>query len=225
VKGKLGYMAPEQATSLQLDRRADIFALGTSLWELTTNRRLFRREEDIETLRAIYAAVVPDPRRFRPDYPPALWDVVRRALARDRDERYSTADAFGRDLDAFAASGARPFDAEAMAAFMAELFPADRERQLEWMETATRPTATSLVPLKVPVLSEALIPVAEPARAPAVAVAVEPAPPGPLRENPGPPVAAASDDPAPRANRALVVALVLLALGLVAFVALLATQG
>jgi serine/threonine protein kinase len=223
VKGKLGYMAPEQATSLQLDRRADIFALGTTLWELTTNRRLFRREEDIETLRAIYAAVVPDPRRFRPNYPVGLWDVVRRALARDREERYPTAEAFGHDLDAFVASGSRPFDADAVAAFMADLFPADRERQLEWMETASGPTPTSLVPLKVPVLSEALIPIAEPA--PATAAPVEPAAPPTVAVPDARPRTPEAPDPSRRGSRALVVALVLLALGLVAFVALLATQG
>jgi serine/threonine-protein kinase len=211
VKGKLGYLAPEQATSLELDRRADVFALSTTLWELTTNRRLFRRDEDIDTLRAIFEAVVPDPRRFRPDYPPALWTVLQRGLARDRDERYPTALALGRDLDAFAASGERVVDAGALATFMSELFPDDRERQREWLDDATRPSLVSLVPLKVPVLSERQVRIKGPVSLPEIL-----APPLPVAQLPPPP---------PAQSRALVVALVLLGVVLAVGIVLFITQG
>jgi serine/threonine protein kinase len=243
VKGKLAYLSPEQATSLEIDRRADVFALGTTLWELTTNRRLFRRAEDIETLRAIYAAVVPDPRLLRPDYPTGLWTVLARGLARDRDERYPTALAFGRDLDAFAATSARRVDAEAMAAFLGELFPTDRERQLEWLRTASGPASTSLGPLKSPVAPD--LPLPAPTWAPAspgesalrVASPVElmpqpvaPAPKHSLSPSAMPTlrrIPVSSLPPAPR-SRAVLVALLALALlvvvGLVLLLTLSTTQ-
>lgn len=242
VKGKLGYLAPEQASSVEIDRRADIFALATSLWEVTTNRRLFRQDEDIETLRAIYAAVVPVPNTFVSDYPDGLWVVLRRALARNRDERYPTAEAFGKDLDAFAGSGSKPVDANALSSFMSELFPKDRERQLEWLQTASGPRPLSLVPLKRPgsIAAHAPMPAAKPpvspSRAPPTGVVIPSVHPAPAARVPviaqggaetspqgGGRVLSIPPPPAP--NRALVVALVLLALLLAAGVILLITQS
>ena len=61
VKGKLAYLSPEQAHGNPIDRRSDVFQLGTTLWELSTDRRLFKRETDVETVAAIRNGVVPDP--------------------------------------------------------------------------------------------------------------------------------------------------------------------
>jgi serine/threonine protein kinase len=72
VKGKLGYMSPEQCFGKPLDRRTDIFALGTLLYELTTSRRLFRRETELETLKLITEMAVVSPSAVLTDYPPAL---------------------------------------------------------------------------------------------------------------------------------------------------------
>src|SRR5580704_19133827 len=88
VKGKLAYMAPEQITGPSIDRRTDIFALGTTLWELAVGRRLFKAPNDAETMRNVREASVPDPRSIVPSYPPRLARILMRALARDRDERY-----------------------------------------------------------------------------------------------------------------------------------------
>jgi serine/threonine-protein kinase len=239
VKGKLGYLAPEQATSLELDRRADVFALCTTLWELTTNRRLFRRDEDLETLRAIYEAKVPDPRRYRADYPQGLWEILQRGLMRDREERYPTAEALAYDLDAFAASGERPASADAMAGFMAELFPGDRERQRDWLENATRPSLISLVPLKVPVLSDREIRIKGPVSLPEVILSGDEqgekerssfdmvqgslSPPLPV---PNPPTEAPqSHAPPARKSPALLVALVLLGVAVAVGVVLLVAHG
>ena len=64
LKGKIQYMAPEQAASGRADRRSDVFALGVVLWEAICGRRPFRRETEMETLRAIVEEPVPPPSKF-----------------------------------------------------------------------------------------------------------------------------------------------------------------
>ena len=88
IKGKVAYMSPEQAVGAPIDRRTDVFALGTTLWELACDRRLFKHSDDVETLRRVHAAEVPDATRIVDGFPPALWRVLERALARDKEQRY-----------------------------------------------------------------------------------------------------------------------------------------
>lgn len=92
LRGKLAYMAPEQAQSLPLDRRTDIFALGAVLWELCTNQRLFAADTDAKTLEKVTKCEVPSVRGIRPDLPPEIENILSRALARDPQDRYSTAE-------------------------------------------------------------------------------------------------------------------------------------
>src|SRR5450432_395372 len=63
LKGKIHYMAPEQASSGRVDRRSDVFALGVVLWEAVVGHRPFRRETDLETLRAVVDEAAPPPSR------------------------------------------------------------------------------------------------------------------------------------------------------------------
>ena len=127
VKGKVAYMSPEQAHGRALDRRTDVFALGVTLWELSTGRRLFKADDDVATLRRVQACEVPDPSAIE-GYPPELARILLRALAREPSERWPTAEAFAQALDAFV--GARA-DARSVAAILAALFPPDRAR-LPW---------------------------------------------------------------------------------------------
>jgi eukaryotic-like serine/threonine-protein kinase len=146
VKGKLAYMSPEQAVGKPLDRRSDVFALGTTLWEATVDQRLFKGSDDLETLKNVYAAVVPNPCAVIQDYPPGLAKPLLHALARHADERYASAADFARDLDAFAlAHAARnppgpvtgPVGPAVVAEMMAVLFRGERERLANWMSAAT----------------------------------------------------------------------------------------
>jgi eukaryotic-like serine/threonine-protein kinase len=91
VKGKLAYMAPEQLQGAQVDRRTDVFAAGVVLWELLIGERLFARAEPGATIAAVLGAQVPSPAIHRPDLPPALIQVMLKALARDPSERFATA--------------------------------------------------------------------------------------------------------------------------------------
>lgn len=91
LRGKLAYMSPEQVRSEPLDLRSDLFSLGIVLYELLVGKRLFRRRSDPEVIDAITRQPLPDPRGERPDLPEALANVLRRALARERERRFATA--------------------------------------------------------------------------------------------------------------------------------------
>jgi serine/threonine protein kinase len=101
LKGKFGYMSPEQALGKGVDRRSDIFSLGIVLFELTTSRRLFRGEHDVETLRLVISGGIPKPTLIDTKYPPELERIVLKALERNVSARYQTAAEFEHDLRAY----------------------------------------------------------------------------------------------------------------------------
>lgn len=98
VRGKPSYLAPEQLEGRRLDRRTDVFALGVIAFELLTGRRLFARSSIAETHTAVLFDPIPDVHAMRADVPGGVAAAVRRALARSRDDRWPTADAFRRAL-------------------------------------------------------------------------------------------------------------------------------
>jgi len=98
VKGKYAYMAPEQLRGEELTRRVDVFALGVVAYEMLALRRLFQRQTDYLTFHAVLEQPIADLRRYRPDLPPLLVDVVMTALARDPVKRYPTMRALGTAL-------------------------------------------------------------------------------------------------------------------------------
>lgn len=102
IKGKAPYMAPEQIVGAHVDRRADVFSLGVLLFEVTTRARLYSGKADATAMKLIIDGWVPDPAEIRPGYPAELAAIVRRALARDPDQRYPTAQALVEDIDALA---------------------------------------------------------------------------------------------------------------------------
>lgn len=158
VKGKIPYLAPEQAHGMAIDRRIDVYALGTTLWEMVTMKRLFKRDNDVETIKAIRLAHVPDPRETNPDFPEALWKIIERSLRRERDERYATAEEMRTDLDAFArATGPH---APKLAALVSRLFPGGQARQEKWLRDAATvqiPAATMAPPAPVPIASSSML--------------------------------------------------------------------
>jgi eukaryotic-like serine/threonine-protein kinase len=101
VKGKLSYMAPEQVTTKDIDRRADIFALGCVLYEATVGERPYAGGDALATLYQLLEEPLTPPSVKRPGYPPELEKIVMRAMARERDERFATAEEFGRALERF----------------------------------------------------------------------------------------------------------------------------
>jgi serine/threonine-protein kinase len=95
IKGKFAYMSPEQCVATNVDRRTDVFALGVIVHELMTGRRLFKRNSPYETYQAVIECAVEPPSRVNNQLDPALDSIVMKAVAKDKDKRYPTAEAFG----------------------------------------------------------------------------------------------------------------------------------
>lgn len=100
LKGKYGYMSPEQAKAQPIDRRADLFSAGVVLWETLTGSRLFRGENEFDTIRRIAEEPVPPPSTLAPAVPRGVDAVALKALARDRDARFQTGAEFIEALEA-----------------------------------------------------------------------------------------------------------------------------
>jgi len=95
VKGKNAYMSPEQILGKPLDRRSDVFALGVVMYEMLAIRRLFHRESDFLTFKAITEEPIPDIRDRRADLPPGMRAALLQAMARDPIGRFDSAQSFG----------------------------------------------------------------------------------------------------------------------------------
>jgi serine/threonine protein kinase len=135
IKGKVAYMAPEQTrSSRDIDRRIDVFALGVTLWELTVDKRLFKRGDNVSTMAAVAECKIPDPTTLIPEYSPALWAILKKALAKDRGDRYATAREMADELDAFSRSRGRVVTSATVAKLMEEIFGAQRERYQAWLD-------------------------------------------------------------------------------------------
>ena len=100
-KGKLSYMAPEQASSSSTDQRSDLFSGGIILWESLTGRRLFKGESNAATLNKLLNDTVVKPSELWPDVE-RFDDVVMKALSRNPDERFQSAEEFGEALESAA---------------------------------------------------------------------------------------------------------------------------
>ncbi len=91
VKGKLGYMAPEQMAAERVTRQADVYAAAVVLWETLAGRRLFDGESEAIVLSRVIAGEVKPPSSLNPEVPKALDEVVMKGLSRDLDARHKTA--------------------------------------------------------------------------------------------------------------------------------------
>lgn len=106
VKGKPGYMAPEQLISGTVDVRTDIFSAGVVLWEALARRRLFRGHEPAQILSKLAAVGVPPPSAFNSSVTPSLDAVVARAVHSNPTSRFQSADEFAEQLLAAVPSAA-----------------------------------------------------------------------------------------------------------------------
>ncbi len=143
VKGTAGYMSPEQVRGGPLDGRSDVFSLGIVLWEMTTGRRLFSANTEVEEMRLILSGPIQSSRECAEWIPEPLEAVTMRALARDRDDRYPNAKEFARALSS--ECGDLLFDVDARSAFMRELFTERVEATRSLFEAADQPKRPELL--------------------------------------------------------------------------------
>jgi len=121
LKGKLGYLAPEQLSGEAIDRRTDVFGLGILLWELLTNTRLFVRDTPAATMAAASQGEVPPISTFRDDVSPKLEAIALRALERAPAARYQTAGEMRDELELYLHTEAMPPTSRDVTQWMASL--------------------------------------------------------------------------------------------------------
>ena len=99
LKGKLQYMSPEQAWGRTIDKRSDIFALATVLFEMLTGRKLFTGDNELSILEQVREARVTSPSQYNDEVTPQIDAIVVKALQKDPANRYQTAGEMERDIN------------------------------------------------------------------------------------------------------------------------------
>lgn len=134
LKGKFGYMSPEMVRGLPIDHRSDVFAMGICLHELLTNSRLFYGETDFATLELVRDAQVAPPSLKAPGIPAALDAIVMKALAREAEDRYQSAEEMQRALEQFLAAQDQPYGQTDVGMAMRQAFHTEVARERERLD-------------------------------------------------------------------------------------------
>jgi eukaryotic-like serine/threonine-protein kinase len=129
VKGKAGYLAPEQVRGAEVDQRADLFLIGLMLYELLAGKQLFGGTDYFQTLRNIAQFEVKSLAPV-PGVPPALWSIVTRALAENPTARFQRARDISDALQNFLFDHRLRVGPQDVAALFSRCFP-DRRSPLE----------------------------------------------------------------------------------------------
>ena len=146
LKGKFGYMSPEQVRGLPIDKRSDIFAVGIVLYELLTGERLFVGETDFSTLEKVRNVEIVPPSSYNKKIPPELERLILKALARDPEDRYSNAIDLHDDLQSFLYSVGEFYSRKDLSAWMKKTFAMEIEEdnaKLEQYRQIAPPVAAS----------------------------------------------------------------------------------
>lgn len=138
LKGTPAYIAPELLRGESADRRADVWSVGVVLYEMLTGARLFKRQNDIETIQAVERSPIIPPSEILSAIPKELDAIVLKALARDRNQRFSTARELSLALHGFARHRGYAAHAADVEAFLHELFPGGYAERLRMIEEARR---------------------------------------------------------------------------------------
>src|SRR5882724_11325495 len=145
IKGKFVYMSPEQSLAKKLDKRSDIFAIGISLYEMLTGINPFHKNNIVLTLEAVQRYEPPPPSEYDPSYAP-FDPIISKALAKDRDRRYSDAAEMQDDLRRVVL----PRPAERLGQFMSRLFRAQFEEEQKLLMDSDRARLAGPGPARTP---------------------------------------------------------------------------
>lgn len=144
VKGKNAYMSPEQILGKPLDRRSDIFALGVVMYEMLAIRRLFHRDSDFLTFKAITEEPIPEIRERRTDIPPGMRAALLQAMARDPNGRFETAHQFGQAIKQSVATLGGPAPTAELARLLFTDFGDEMSSRDEILKAADDPNAAPI---------------------------------------------------------------------------------
>jgi serine/threonine-protein kinase len=128
LKGRVAYMAPEQAWGVKADRRADIYSAGVMLWEAVAGRRLWPGMSDVEILTRVLLRGAPRLRTVCPGVSADLEAICERATAKQRDRRYATAAELHADLEAHLASRSDQMSMREIGALVSRAFADERRK-------------------------------------------------------------------------------------------------
>lgn len=149
LKGKFGYMSPEQVRGLPVDRRSDIFSLGICMYELITGERLFTGESDFSTLEKVRNVEILPPTTFNKKIAPELERILLKALAKDADDRYQNAIDLHDDLQAYLYSTGEMCSRKDLAAWMKRTWASEIDEENAKLEQYTNLTQPTPGPIEV----------------------------------------------------------------------------
>jgi len=135
LKGKFGYMSPEQVRGIPIDRRSDVFSCGIVLYELLTGERLFVGESDFSTLEKVRNVEILPPSTYNRRIPDELERIVLKALAKDPDERYANAIDLHDELQAFVYTAGEFYSRKDLAGWMKKTFGREIEEETAKLES------------------------------------------------------------------------------------------
>ncbi|WP_394839209.1 serine/threonine protein kinase [Pendulispora rubella] len=147
LKGKCAYMAPEQLLTLPIDRRIDIYAMGVMLWQVATERKLWKGMSDIEIFQRVAGGEIPRPSTVKPDVPPDLEAIVMKALARNADDRFSSAEELRFALNDYINAHSGRIDERDVSQYVTEMFQKERREIRSAIETQMRKETRSSQPV------------------------------------------------------------------------------
>jgi eukaryotic-like serine/threonine-protein kinase len=154
LKGKVAYMAPEQARGERVDRRADLFSVGILLWEAATGKRMWKGVPDITILQRLLNGEIPTPRSINPEVSERLEAIILKCLATERDGRYDTALDLQAEIDGYLDAQEERGSVRELGKLMTKHFDADRlkikgiiEGQLREKSSASFKVETRTLPI------------------------------------------------------------------------------
>jgi eukaryotic-like serine/threonine-protein kinase len=196
LKGKFGYMSPEQVRGMPIDRRSDVFSCGIVLYELLTGERLFVGESDFSTLEKVRNVEILPPSTYNRKIPDELERIVLKALAKDVDDRYQNAIDLHDELQAFVYTAGEFYSRKDLAGQMKKTFGKEIEEETAKLESyrQLKPPSTETPP---PVLRTAANGSKPPANTPPASAS----PPGGVAARKTIPPGAAKPPPPPSLGR------------------------
>ncbi|MCC6217312.1 MAG: serine/threonine protein kinase [Polyangiaceae bacterium] len=138
LKGKAGYMAPEQAMADRVDRRADVFSAGVMLWEALVGQRMWRGLNDVAIVGRLLRGQIPSAAEARPDLPEVVLAVLGKALAPDPADRYASAEELRLAVEQLARQAGPTPTARQLGELVGQVFAEERERLREVIEAQIR---------------------------------------------------------------------------------------